>query len=240
MPLGQPTSPKGSGPVGDPHPLSKVQLFSALSSAEIAEMVKRVQRRRFRRGETIFHEGDVGTALFIVEAGEVKIVLRSADGKEVLIGFRKPGDFFGEMALLDGEPRSTDAIATEPSSLLILWREEFLRFLIERPQVAVDLLAILSRRLRSTTRLVQDAAFLNVRARLVKVLLELAESKGIPGPEAEVTIPRLTQLDLAAMVSATRESVNKWLRYYERLGMVKLRRGGLDLLQPQRLRQEIY
>lgn len=197
-------------------------------------------RRTFRKNEVVFHEGDQGTSLFVVERGEVKIVLRSAEGKEAILGFRAAGDFFGEMALLDGEPRSANVIATEPCEVLILRRDDFLRFIAEHPNVAVGLLAILSQRLRSTTRLVHDASFLNIRARVVRAILDLASLRGILGVDGEISIPRLTQEDLAQMVGATRESVNKWLKYYERLSVLTLTRGRVIVKRPQRLRQEIY
>lgn len=220
--------------------LAQVPLFSSLGSTELAELSTLVRPLRCRKREVIFREGDEGTALYIVRKGEVKIVLRSPDGKEATLGFRSAGDFFGEQALLDGEPRSADVVAMEPCELLSLRRDNFLRFLTDHPQVAISLLAILSQRLRSTTRLVNDAIFLDVRTRVVKTVLDLASARGVPGPDGEMTIPRLTQEELAHMVSASRESVNKWLKYYERLGFLSLLRGRLVVRQLPRLRQEIY
>lgn len=220
--------------------LAQVPLFSSLNSNELAALSALARPLRCRKGEVVFREGDDGTSLFIVKRGEVKIVLRSPDGKEATLGFRTAGDFFGEQALLDGEPRSADVIATEACDLLCLRRESFLRFLTDHPAVALNLLAILSQRLRSTTRLVNDAVFLDVRTRVVKIVLDLASARGNPGHDGEVTIPRLTQEDLAHIVGASRESVNKWLKYYERLGLLRLSRGRLIVRQPLRLRQEIY
>jgi len=220
--------------------LAQVPLFSSLDSTELAALSALARPLRCRKGEVVFREGDEGTTLFIVKKGEVRIVLRSQDGKEATLGFRAAGDFFGEQALLDGEPRSADVIATEACELLSLRREGFLHFLTGHPEVAISLLAILSQRLRSTTRLVNDAIFLDVRTRVVKTVLDLANARGIPGPDGEMTIPRLTQEDLAHLVSASRESVNKWLRYYERLGFLSLLRGRLVVRQLLRLRQEIY
>jgi len=220
--------------------LAHVPLFAALDPPELATLSALAHPLRCRKGEVVFREGDDGTTLFVVKKGEVKIVLRSHDGKEATLGFRTAGDFFGEQALLDGEPRSADVIATEACELLCLRREGFLRFLADHPTVAIALLAILSQRLRSTTRLVNDAIFLDVRTRVVKAVLDLTNARGIPGPEGELTVPRLTQEDLAHIVSASRESVNKWLKYYERLGFLSLLRGRLVVRQLPRLRQEIY
>lgn len=219
--------------------IAQVPLFSRLPGKEVSDLAVLMHRRRYGKGEVVFHEGDIGTTLYIVEHGEAKIVLRSPDGKEAVLGYRGPGDFFGELALLDGEPRSADVVTTQPSVLLTLRREDFLRFLTERPEAAIGLLEMLSRRLRSTTRLFHDTTFLDVRARVVKALLDLTRSKGVPTPDGAITV-RVTQGDIAGIVGATRESANKWLKYYERLGVLHLHRGRLVVRDPQRLRSEIY
>lgn len=220
--------------------LAQVPLFAALTPGELRSLEALLRPHRYQVGEIIFHEGDDGTALYIIEEGEVKIVLGSPEGKEVVLGLLGRGDFFGELALLDGEPRSADAVATASSLLQILRREDFSRFLADKPRVAANLLAALSRRLRRTDQLVHDAAFLDVRTRLVKVLLNLAETRGQAGPRGIVITSRLTQADLANMVGATRESINKWLRYYEAQGLVHHQRGRLTVVNLQRLREDLY
>lgn len=220
--------------------LAQVPLFAHLSPEELSALAALLHRRRFGKGEVIFHEGDVGTALYIIEEGEVRIVLRSPEGKEVVLVLLGRGDIFGELALLDGEPRSADAVAKEPSQLMVLRREDFLNFLDAKPKVAGVLLAALSRRLRRNAQILHDAAFLDVHARLARVLLDLGQTHGQPGPEGIVISPRLTQTELANLVGVTRESVNKWLRFYERRGIVRRRGGRLVIVEPQRLRQDIY
>jgi CRP-like cAMP-binding protein len=125
----------------------------------------------------------------------------------------------------------------EDSELLLVPREDFLAFLLEQPQVAMSLLVALSQRLRRTSQLVNDAAFFDVRARLARVLLELAQSEGPRNPDR--VVPRLTQAELAAMVGVTRESINKWLRFYERRGTLARRGGRLVVVDPQRLLDDI-
>ncbi len=219
--------------------LAHIPLFARLSAGELNSLAGLLRSRRYRAGETVFHEGDAGTALYLIEEGEVKIVLTSAEGKEVVLSLLGRGDFFGELALLDGEPRSADAVATVASTLLSLRREAFLHFIAEQPGVAGSLLAALSRRLRRTDQLVHDAALLDVRSRLINLLLELGQTRGQPGPQGIVIGSRLTQGDLATMVGTTRESVNKWLRYYAGKGLVRHARGRLVLLDPDRLRNEV-
>ncbi|HEV2440246.1 MAG TPA: Crp/Fnr family transcriptional regulator [bacterium] len=219
--------------------LVRSPLFAQLSPAELEKLAALFRRRRYRAGEPVFREGDPGTALYVVETGEVKILLGGADGKEVALSLLGPGEFFGELALLDGEPRSADAVVTVPSELLVLPREDFLRFLREVPAVAINMLAALSRRFRRTDRLVHDAAFSDVRTRVTRLLVELAETRGKPAPGGVVIGPRLTQGDLASMVGATRESINKCLRYYAAQGLLRHERGRLVLLNVERLRAQL-
>src|SRR5580765_1437557 len=146
--------------------LAQVPLFAQLPPDELAELGTRVRRRRYTRGDTIFYEGDPGAFLCIVHAGRIKLSLTSPEGREIIIDLLGPGNVFGELALLDGEPRSADAVATEGTDLLLLQRQDFLQFLEEHPRLSIALLAELSRRLRRDTQLIQDAAFLDVPARL--------------------------------------------------------------------------
>ena len=156
--------------------------------------------------------------MYVIVKGRVKIARSSLDGKERTLVLLGPGDFFGE---------------------LVLPREEFRAFLLEQPQVAMELLVVLSRRIRRTSQIVHDAAFFDVRGRLARVLLELAKAEGKPDAGGALVCPHLTQGELAGMVGVTRESINKWLRTLERHGTVAQRRGRLVLLEPERLRDEI-
>src|SRR5215207_3648382 len=135
--------------------LAQVPLFAPLPPDALDELSARLRRRPYNRGEAVFREGDPGTSLYIVQSGHVKLSLTSAEGREIIIDLLGPGDVFGELALLDGEPRSADAVATESSELLHLERDEFKRFVLQRPSLALELLAILSRRVRRDTQLLQ-------------------------------------------------------------------------------------
>jgi CRP/FNR family cyclic AMP-dependent transcriptional regulator len=211
--------------------LRSVSLFVDVPEAELALLAGRLRRRRYARGQIIFTQGDPGTNLCLVEEGRVRISVASDDGKELVLRMLGPGDFFGELALLDGEPRSADAIAHEPCVLLLLPREEFLAFLDERPGVAALLLAALSRKLRVTTQQAQEVAFLDVPSRLARALL------GVAGP-GDPPVCRLTQSELAGLVGTTRESVNKWLGQFERRGLVSRRRGAITLLDRAGLQRQ--
>jgi CRP-like cAMP-binding protein len=220
--------------------LAQIPMFERLAEEELDHLSGLLQQRRYSKGEVIFHQGDVGTALFIVRKGEVAIRLSSAEGKEVILALLGRGDAFGELALLDGEPRSTDAVAREETHLLSLHQEDFRRFLGERPQVAMALLAVLSQMVRRVTQLVHDSAFLDARARLARVLLDLARTQGQPNGGGGIVIPKqLTQADLANLCGVTRESANKWLRFYAREGLLSYENGQITLADPERLRRDV-
>jgi CRP/FNR family transcriptional regulator, cyclic AMP receptor protein len=216
--------------------LGKVPLFAGLPPPEMERLGALVRARRYRRGEVIFLEGDAGSSLCIIAIGRVRIVLSGADGREVVLNVYGPGDFFGEFALLDGEPRSADAIAQEPCLLYWLTRDDFLAFLESHPRAASTLLAVLSRRLRHTTRVVQDAAFRDVPARLARVVLDLVTTRGRPHGDRVLVDGRFTQSELASMVGASRETVNKALRGFERSGLLRHERGVITVMQPEQLR----
>ena len=198
--------------------------------------------RAYAKDEVIYLRGDPGTAFYVVASGKVKIALTSPDGKEIILRRYGPGGFHGELALLDEEPRSADAIATEPSLLMILQRDAFRQFLAEHPTVATRLLQTVSQYLRRNAELIEDATFLDVPARLARVLLELASTPGASElPPAGAVIPdRMKQNELAALVGATRESINKWLGSFEKQGLISVDKGQITLLRPSALRQRIY
>jgi CRP-like cAMP-binding protein len=216
--------------------LGSVPLFADLNERDLRELAEALRPRRYRRGETIFVTGDPGTSLCVVNTGRIKLALSSNEGREVILDVLGPGEVFGELALLDGEPRSADAVSVEATELLLLHRETFLRFLRERPEVAINLIGVLSRRLRRDAQLVQDAAFLDVPARLARTILRLAE----PAEDGTLRTPRLTQSDLAAAAGTTRETLNKWLGFFVEQGFVKWNRSQVTVIDAEGLRRRIY
>lgn len=228
-----------NGRVNAPIPrlLAQIPLFAELSEDELHGLAATLHRRRYAKGEVVFLQGEIGSDLFVVESGHVKIVLTSPEGREFIMALLGPGDFFGELALLDGEPRSADAIAQEDARLLRLRREDFTRFLEERPTIAIRLLAFLTRRLRQDTQALQNSAFLDVPGRIARALVRLAETRGTPTVDGILIASKLTQTELAGMVGATRESVNKWLGAYERQGLIARRAGRILVIRPDELRR---
>jgi len=205
-----------------PNLLSNIPLFKSLSAEDKAELATLLRVQRVKKGEVLFRKESEGGVLYIIQEGAIKIVLTSKLGDEMIVTIFSKGDFFGEMALLDNMPRSADAVAIEPSRLLLLNRSDFLRFLKENDQAMETILSTLSMRLRKTDDLLEDASFLNIPARFAKKLLEIGETFGNrDGDKVEISL-RLSQKDLADMVGATRESINKELRNLREKGLVSI------------------
>jgi CRP/FNR family transcriptional regulator, cyclic AMP receptor protein len=226
----------------EPELLAQVGLFADLSAAELAGLAALMRPRPYAKDDVIYLRGDPGTAFYVIASGKVKIALTSPEGKELILRRLGPGGFHGEIALLDDEPRSADAIATEASMQLVLQRDAFRHFLADHPEIATKLLGTVSRYLRSNAELIQDATFLDVPARLARVLLDLASAPGAGDlPQPGAVIPdRMKQGELASLVGATRESINKWLGSFERQGLIRYEKGQITLLRPAGLKQRIY
>ena len=205
-------------------------LFRELPPTVIDRLGSYMKRRTVARGSAIFAKGDPGDSLMGVLAGTVKISVPSADGRDVVLNIIHEGGIFGEIALLDGHPRTADATAMSECQLMIIERRDFVPFLQSQSDVALKFIEILCARLRRTSEQVQDVTFLDLPTRLAKALLRLAGDA--PTPRRKVTI---TQRDLSQMIGMSRESTNKQLRAWEKLKWIELERGGVTVLQPERL-----
>jgi CRP-like cAMP-binding protein len=219
--------------------LGRCFLFAGSSAGERTVLASLAHRRRYPRGQTVFREGDPCTGLYVVEEGRVKVRVTSSEGRERILALLGPGDVLGELAVLDGEPRCADVVAHEECTLIFLGREEFREFLGRHPEASARLLHLLARRLRRADLQLHDAAFYDVRGRLASALLRLASEHGEHG-EGGVLCPRLSQTEVAHLIGATRESVNKWLRRFQRMGLLRRWGGRWLLLDPDRLRREAY
>jgi CRP/FNR family transcriptional regulator/CRP/FNR family cyclic AMP-dependent transcriptional regulator len=220
--------------------ISRVTFFTSLLPDEKLALSKRAKEQVYPKNEVIFRKGDPGLRLYIIKSGKVKIVLPSQDGKEAIIAILSNGDFFGELSLFDGKPRSASAITIDDTDLLTIHRDHFLQFIQEHPHVASDILAVVSSRLRQADNLVEDASFLDLPARLAKRLLDLADEHGVNVQDGVQITLKLTQQDIAGMVGATRESVNKQLKFCQDRGVLKMESQHLIILKPEELRKRIY
>lgn len=202
--------------------LRSCPLFAPCPEGVLADVGRRLRHRHFRRNEVIFHQGDPGDALHVITSGAVKIVLPSPEGEEAIIATLRNGDFFGELSLLDGQPRSATATAVEPTETLTLPRGVFHELLDAHPELRDALFEALTHLLRRLTRHVEELHFLDLAGRLAARLAQLARQAG-PSPQggAELDWP-YTQSDLAAMIGGTRQSVNKLLSELIADGLVRL------------------
>ena len=202
--------------------LKQIPLFNFLSEQQLNDLSASVRLQTVKQGQVIFHRGDEGTALYIIKSGAVKIVLSSSLGNEIIAGIFSGGDFFGEMALLDGEPRYADAIAVKPSELFVLRRNDFLRFIQSDLNTARSILFSITRRLRKTHDLLEDVCSLTISQRLAKLILELGKIYGYKGEKGIFINLYLTQKELGDMVGATRESINKELKALRTKGIIEI------------------
>jgi CRP-like cAMP-binding protein len=219
--------------------LAQVPLFAGLGPEELERLSADLRRRRYPKGAVIFWRGDPGATLYIVESGWIKIVVTGPEGQEAALGVLGPGKFFGDLALLDGRPRTADAVAVEDCRLWLLERDALVRAIEASPRLALALLAALASRVRYDVELLQDAAFLDVPGRLARLLLRLATASAQSTGATLTIAPHLTQADLAALIGATRESVNKWLQFYEQQGTIRRQGVRITVLRPEELRKRI-
>ena len=208
--------------------LSTIPFFAGLDRVALERLAAGMRARRFRRGEVIFHIGDPGDALFVIVEGEVKISLPSETGDEAILARLRVGDVFGELALLDGAPRSASATAIVATETVVLPRDRFRELIATEAGVRDALLASIAGELRRLTTHVEELHFLDITGRLAARLVRLAQEGGTHLGDGGVRLQTsLTQGDLAAMVGCTRQSVNKLLGQFTDDGLIRLDREGI-------------
>jgi CRP/FNR family transcriptional regulator, cyclic AMP receptor protein len=186
--------------------------------------------RAFHRGDAIFVKGDPGSSLYVVCTGTVKISVPAADGKDAVFNLIGEHEIFGEIAMLDGGPRTTDATAMTDCHLMVIERREFLQLVRSQPDITLKIMEVLCARLRHASEQVENALFLDGPGRLAKVLLRLAKGRRVS--QGRVMI---TQREIGQMIGMSRESTNKQLRNWEHRNWVRLERGGIVVLDPDAL-----
>jgi CRP/FNR family transcriptional regulator, cyclic AMP receptor protein len=221
------------------HALSSSTMLSGLPPEILAQLSALARRRNYRRGEIIFHQGDPGDTLHIIESGTVKVVVDAESGNEAVLTTLGAGKCFGELALMDGEPRSATIEALENVDTIVLRRADFMD-VVRTNQAAFDaLLATVAQLIRRLTDDVATLSFLDLEGRLAKKLLELGDAYGRPVDGGlEIRVP-FTQEELAAMIGATRTSVNKSLGWYEDQGAIQRRRRRIIITDPDKLQRRI-
>ncbi len=189
--------------------MAGLTLFADLEAQQLEHIAQRVQRRTFALGVTLFHQDMPGTMMYMIETGSVRVISIGRTGQELTLNVLGPGEIFGELSILDGQQRSATAITLVPIVVWLLSQADLNEFMSKYPPVNQAMIQILVERVRATARRLEAMTFQDVLGRLAFELLNLAERSGQPYELGiEITIP-LTQVDLATMVGATRESVNK-------------------------------
>lgn len=211
--------------------LRRVPLLATLGEEDLAAFAGLLRERRYPKGSMILAQGDPGEALYLLAAGQVKVVLIHEDGREVILSVLGVGAFFGEMALLDQEPRSAHVVAMTDSLLLQLRREDFQARLRSGPEVSIALLRELSRRLRRADETIASLMLLDVNGRIANLLLELASEEG-----GERITRRLTHATIGQMVGASRETVSRTMRSLVNRNILRVSRREILLLDPGALR----
>jgi CRP/FNR family cyclic AMP-dependent transcriptional regulator len=208
--------------------IARIPFFAGLDADALGRVAATLRTRRFRRGEVIFHAGDPGDALFLIMTGEIKISLPSETGDEAILATLRVGDVFGELALLDGAPRSATATCLVATETVVLPRVAFRELIATEPAVRDALLASLAGELRRLTMHVEELHFLDMTGRVAARLVRLAGEVGRSDGDGVIRLPStLTQGELAAMVGSTRQTVNKLLGQFADDGLIRLDRSGM-------------
>ncbi|HEX6677249.1 MAG TPA: Crp/Fnr family transcriptional regulator [Actinomycetes bacterium] len=214
--------------------LSKTTLFSALNERGCLELAERTTQRAYRPGQVVFVQDEPGDRMFVVAEGSVKLLIRSSHGDAVELARLWPTDVFGEVALLDGGPRSASAEAVERSILVAIGRSELIRLLRSNGAVVDALLNSLGGLVRRANRQSTDLIFLDLRGRVAKKLLELGKAGGA----VSGTLLRITQGDLAQMVGGARQTVNQVLKQFEDHGWIRMANRTIEIVGWEGLRRQ--
>lgn len=207
--------------------LNTIDVFENLSDEQIAQLTQRATTRTYPKGAIIVSEGDEGSSLFVIQSGSVKAFLSDENGKEVVLSTQGPGEYFGEMALFDDEPRSASVMALEPCKLLIISKAQLREAMKDDPEIAFALLKGLARRGRALTENVRTLALFDVFGRLVKTLYLLAEEQD----GVHVIDQRLTQQELANRIGASREMVSRIMHDLAEGGYISVKGKRITILK---------
>ena len=200
--------------------LAQQTLLEYVPPAEIDRLAAAAETTCYETDQIVFRKGDAGTAVMYVLSGRIRISARSAEGREVVFGVMEQGEILGEIATIDGRERTADAVAIEPTELLFIDRNAFLRFLERNPQACLRLMEILCDRVRWTSEQVEDLNIFNLRPRLAKRLLSLCDRYGEPDEETLRITIRFPERALAGMMGSTREAVRRQLKSWTDLGII--------------------
>jgi CRP-like cAMP-binding protein len=215
--------------------LARAGLFQGVSPEDADALAGSFKVAEISRGTVLFTEGEMGDSLYIVLSGKVKLGRRSSDGRENLVAVMGPSDQFGELSLFDPGPRTATAVAVTDARVAVLPKEALVQWVSQRPEIGLQLVRVIARRLRRTNTMLADLIFVDVPGRVAKQLLQLAQRFGaVEGGQLRVTHD-LTQEELAQLVGASRETVNKALADFASRGWLRLEGKSVLILDRERL-----
>ncbi|WP_176818925.1 Crp/Fnr family transcriptional regulator [Quadrisphaera sp. DSM 44207] len=224
----------------DERVVRRAPLFQGLDEDSASALLGMVTEVSLRRGDVLFGVGDPAHALYVVDTGKIKLGRAAPDGREQLLAVLGPGEMFGELSWFDPGPRTSSATAVSATRLAALDFDDLRRWVAGRPEVASHLLRALARRLRRTNEVLADLVFTDVPGRVAKTLLDLAQRFGRP-TEAGLRVQHdLTQEELAQLVGASRETVNKALADFAARGWLRLEARSVVLVEVERLRRRAH
>jgi CRP-like cAMP-binding protein len=202
--------------------LRTVPIFAELSEADIASLARLTSRRTCPKDTVVFFENEEGDSFFCIVDGRIKVTILGDDGREVILSVLSRGDFFGEMALLDNEPRSATAIAVEDTELLSLHRNDFQSVLSDNRTIMSALIKILAARLRRANHQISTLALLDVYGRVARVIVDTARDEGKRLKDGRIAFRRATHQEIANRIGTTRETVTRMLKDLERQGLIHI------------------
>jgi CRP/FNR family transcriptional regulator, cyclic AMP receptor protein len=209
--------------------LAATAMFQGVPDSQLDALARQARTLRLGPREALFSKGDPGDSMYLVMSGRVRVGVVSVDGREVTYALIGPGQMFGEIAILDGGPRSADATAAEPSELLVIERRDILAFIRANGDYGLRLIEMLCARLRHANELLEDTVFLSLPSRMAKQLLSLSDAVGERQSKDESVTIRMSQQAVADYMGISRESVNKVLSKWEQVGLVSLWRGQITI-----------
>jgi CRP/FNR family transcriptional regulator, cyclic AMP receptor protein len=207
-----------------------VNLFATMKDEQIQAISKITLLKTYPKNYVVFQEGEKGDALFIIVKGKVKVLLYGEDGREYILDVIGTDGFFGELSLIDELPRSANVMTVEESELLVIRRSDFIRLLMENPAITVNILKILSRRLRAADERIKGLAFLSVEGRILKYLMEIGEESGVKVKDHLVIENGPTQIEIANSCGCSRETVSRMIKSMIEKGIISVRKRSYTII----------
>ena len=215
--------------------LDKVSIFANLKEEKLNALENCLINRKYTKGQIVFHKGDESGGLYIIKTGRIKVFLPSAQGEDVILTILSKDEVIGELSLLDGTKRSATISVIEDCEVLYLSRDDFLNFLSTNFDAVKNMFSMITKRLRDTNDQLEEAYYLDITSRIARKIIALSKQFGIEEKGIVRISVKITQKDLASMVGATRESVNKQLNLMKKNGLIDMKNGYISILNPDRL-----